>query len=68
MNSTVCSRKLKVIFDYLEFCIFQDWKKANETERIKIVKKLGEFEGKLMIEEINKECKRMNQLSFKNNL
>lgn len=51
------SNKLQQKFKILEMAMFSDWQKANKKEREKICKNLGEFEAKLIIEEIKRQVK-----------
>ena len=46
------SETLKIKFQYLEMLAFEEWKKSSKKERNKICKKLGEYEGREIIKEI----------------
>ena len=44
-------------FKILEAALFPKWQKADPVRRLEITKKLGEIEGKMILEEVNKEVK-----------
>lgn len=51
------SEKLRQEFHILETVFFLEYQKANKKERERICKKLGEYEGRKIIEEINQQSK-----------
>jgi len=55
------SEKLRQLFFLLESAMLVEWQKANKKDRDKLCKKLGELEGKLIIEEINKSFIKENE-------
>jgi hypothetical protein len=48
--------KLSGIFSILETVAFEEWKDASEERRLEITKKIGEIEGRMILDEIEKEC------------
>lgn len=47
--------ELQATFNVLETLMFPKWQKANEIDRAKIVKKLGQIEAVMIIKEINQK-------------
>lgn len=53
------SPQLQFKFHLLEMSVYETWLKADPKEREKITKELGEYEGKEIIKEINKEAEKL---------
>jgi len=49
------SQELQSKFQILEMIAFEKWKKASPKEKKNITKKLGEYEAKMIIKEIEIE-------------
>ena len=50
------SSQLNHSFKLIEILTFPIWQQANEKERERIARELGEMEAKMIMEEIEKEC------------
>lgn len=52
------SSKLQFTFNVLENAVFPKWQKANDKEKLKITKKLGIWEAKQILKEIDLEVEK----------
>lgn len=49
------SKNLEIKFQMIEFAGFEEWKKSSEKERLNLCKKIGRWEAKEIIKEIENE-------------
>ena len=55
------SNKLQTLFWALETAAFLEWRDATPERREEITRELGQLEGKLILEEIEKESHAIHQ-------
>ncbi len=56
------SPKLRAAFGIMETAAFIEWREATPERKLEITKKLGEFEGQMIINEIEEETNKLYPL------
>jgi hypothetical protein len=56
------SKTLRQRFEILEMAAFNIWKNSNQKKRKEICKRLGEYEARQIIKEINSKIETINKI------